>query len=111
MAVVINGGTSGLAEIFASAIRKAGRGILIGRRSAGVDTQETIHPFQDGSAIQITSTRLKGPNDTSLANGVLPHLETRRVEVVQLGIRVLDLTRGSEMNDLLEAAKQAIALP
>ncbi len=111
VAVVINGGTSGLAEIFASAIRKAGRGILIGRRSAGVDTQETIHPFKDGSAIQITSTRLTGPNNTSLANGVLPHLETRRAEVVQLGMRVLDLARGSEMNDLLEAARQAIALP
>ena len=111
VAVVINGGTSGLAEIFASAVRKAGRGILIGRRSAGIDTQETIHPLKDGSAIQITSTRLRGPDNTSLEDGVLPHLETRRAKVVQLGIRVLDLTRGSGMNDLLEAARQAIALP
>lgn len=111
IAVAINGGTSGLAEVLASALRAHGRAILIGRATGGVDTLETLAPFKDGSAIQVTSTRLYGPEKTSTADGVKPHVATERLGVVDLAIQVLELSRGAAMDDLVAAARTAVALP
>jgi carboxyl-terminal processing protease len=111
VAVAINGGTSGLAEVLAAALRAHGRAILVGRPTGGVDTLETLAPFQDGSAIQVTSTRLYGPDRTSTADGVKPHVETERLEVVDLAVKVVELSRSAGMDDLVAAARTAVALP
>jgi carboxyl-terminal processing protease len=111
VAVAINGGTSGLAEVLASALRAHGRAILVGRATGGIDTLETLAPFKDGSAIQVTSTRLYGPDRMSNAEGVKPHVETDRLEVVELAAKVIELSRSASMDDLVAAARAAVALP
>ena len=111
VAVVINGGTSRLGEVLASALRESGRAILVGKKTAGIDTLETVRMFKDGSAIQVTSTRLLGPAKASLADGVLPHLETDRLSVVELAVNVVELTESPSLDDLIPAAKRAVALP
>jgi len=111
LAVAVNGGTSGLAEVLASALRANNRAIILGRRTAGIDTLETLAPIKDGSAIQVTSTRLLGPDRTSIADGVQPHVETERLEVVDLAVKVVELGRSAGMDDLIAAAHTAVALP
>jgi len=111
IAVAINGGTSGLAEVLAAALRAHGRAILVGRLTAGIDTMETLAPLREGSAIQVTSTRLFGPDRRSIADGVKPHVETDRVEVVDLAAQVVELSRSAAMDDLLAAARTAVGLP
>jgi carboxyl-terminal processing protease len=111
IAVAINGGTSGLAEVLAAALRAHGRAILVGRRTAGIDTLETLAPLPDGSAIQVASTRLLGPDRLSLAEGVEPHVETERLEVVDLALEIVELSRSGRMDDLVAAARAAVALP
>jgi carboxyl-terminal processing protease len=111
IAVAVNGGTSGLAELLASALRSNGRAIVLGRRTAGIDTLETVAPIRDGSAIQVTSTRLLGPDGTSVGDGVQPHVETVRLEIVELAIKVIELGRSAAMDDLIAAARTAVELP
>ncbi|HUU22305.1 MAG TPA: S41 family peptidase [Phycisphaerae bacterium] len=111
-AVVIGPGTSGLAEVLAAALRTPTRAILVGGRTAGLDTLETLRPFSDGSAIQVTSTRLRGPGGASLSAGVLPHLETGRSGVVDLAVHVLEDVRGdASLETLLDAARRAVPAP
>jgi carboxyl-terminal processing protease len=111
VAVVTGAGTSGLAEVLASALRKSGRGILVGKQTAGRSTLETIRPLSDGSAIQVTTTRLLGPRDTDLTDGVLPHLATDRIGVVDLAVEILEHAAGPDLDALLSAARRAIGKP
>jgi carboxyl-terminal processing protease len=111
MALVINQGTSGLSEVFASAIRKHNRAILVGSITAGQDTQETLRPFNDGSAIQVTSMKLFGPHETSLKDGVFPHLETDRSNTVGLATEVVKRATGASLKQLLEAVPKEVSKP
>jgi len=108
VAVVVGPGTSGLAEVLASALRDHGRAILLGRQTRGRSTLETIRTFADGSAIQLTTTRLRGPDDTALEQGVLPHVATDRSGVGDLAVRVLELASEPTVGALLAAARTAL---
>jgi carboxyl-terminal processing protease len=107
-AVLINEGTSGLSEVFASALRINNRAILVGKITAGRDTQETMRPFGDGSAIQITSTRLFGPLETPLSAGVKPHIETDRARPDDLAVTIVQTARGPSIEELLTSGREAV---
>jgi len=107
--VLVNQGTSGLAEVLAMALRRHARALLVGRRTAGLDTQETLMPCRDGSAIQVTSTRLLGPDDGTLTGGVPPHVETARHGVLDLALDILELADGHRLDRLIDAAHRALA--
>jgi len=72
------------------------------------DTQETIRTFSDGSAIQVTSTRLFGPDETSLQQGVKPHLKTDRLKPVDLAITIVRTAADSSLEALIEAGRKAV---
>ena len=107
VAVVVNRGTSGIAELFACAMRNHERAVLVGGPTGGLDTLETIRRFSDGSAIQVTSTRLFGPDDTPLSSGVLPHVKTNRIEVTDLAVEIVRSASGCSIEKLIEAARKA----
>ncbi len=111
LAVIINQSTSDLAEVLAAAIRENNRAILVGQTTAGRDTLETLRPFSDGSAIQVTSTRLFGPDESSLQKGVVPHLKTDRPNPVGLAVTLIKSTKGATLEQLLEAGRSALKQP
>jgi len=62
VAVLVDGGTSGPAEIFAAALSENNRGELIGEHTIGrAGTQELIK-LPDGSGLWITTSRYLGPD-------------------------------------------------
>ncbi len=107
-AVIIDRSTSGLAEVLVSALRNNTRAILVGQTTSGQDTQETMRRFRDGSAIQITSTRLFGPSETSLSAGIKPHLKTDRSHPDDLAVTIIEKAASSSMDDLLDAGREAV---
>ncbi|MDD5309993.1 MAG: S41 family peptidase [Deltaproteobacteria bacterium] len=111
VAVVLNRGTGGLAEVLAASLRAANRAILVGGTTGGVDTQETLRLFSEGSAIQLTSIRFLGPGGASLKEGVLPHVKTDRPGVVDMAVAIVAGASGPSLEGLLEAARKAIAAP
>ncbi|MFO8072857.1 MAG: S41 family peptidase [Polyangia bacterium] len=106
---VVNSGTTGLSEVLAAGLREADRALLLGARTAGLDTLETLRPFPDGSAVQVTSTRLLGPGRSDLSEGVEPHVATARAAVVELALEIVSSCAGSSLEDLLASAREALA--
>ncbi len=109
LVAVVSSGTTGLAEVLAAGLRDADRALLLGTRTAGLDTLETLRPFSDGSAVQVTSTRLLGPRRSDLSAGVEPHLETARAAVVELALEIVSSRAGPSLEDLLASAREALA--
>jgi carboxyl-terminal processing protease len=111
VAVVMNRGTGGLAEVLAASLRAANRAILVGEITGGVDTQETLRLFTEGSAIQLTSVRFLGPGGTALGEGVLPHVKTDRPRIVDMAAAIVAGAQGPALDGLIEIARRAVAAP
>ncbi len=69
MAVLVNGNTSGAAELFACDLRDFGMAQLVGDKTAGNGTMQRIFELSDGSAIALTVAKIL-PYKSESYNGV-----------------------------------------
>lgn len=67
--VLVNGGSASASEILAAALRQNQRATLVGRKTYGKGTVQTIMPLSDGQALKITTSRYYTPNGASI-NGI-----------------------------------------
>jgi len=73
LVVLINSGSASAAEIVAGAIQDRGRGLIIGRRSFGKGSVQSIIPMDEGSALRMTTHRYYTPSGKSIqGRGILP---------------------------------------
>lgn len=74
LAVMINSGSASAAEIVAGAIQDRGRGIVVGRRSFGKGSvQSVIHLPSDHGVLRLTTQKYYTPSGRSIqGQGVLP---------------------------------------
>lgn len=93
--VLVNERTAGTAELLACSIRESG-GVIIGRRTAGVDEMFTIFPLSDGSGLRISTERFYCPNNHSIRwQGQDVDIEVA-YEVSQNAVKVGSTRRGAE---------------
>lgn len=81
--VLINGGSASASEIVAGALRDHGRAIILGTRSFGKGSVQTIMPMADQGAIRLTTARYYTPSGLSIqAKGIDPDIavEQSRIE-------------------------------
>ena len=79
--VLVNGGSASAAEILAAALSQNGRAILVGRRTYGKGTVQTIMPLSTGAALKLTTSRYFTPSGTSINGiGIAPDVELHDVE-------------------------------
>jgi carboxyl-terminal processing protease len=69
LALLVNGGTASAAEILAAALHDNGRAVLLGRKTYGKGSVQTILPLSDGEAVKLTTSRYQTPRGASI-NGV-----------------------------------------
>ena len=75
LVVLINGGTSSGAEIMAGALQDNHRATIMGSRSFGKGTVQTIVPLASGGAIRLTTSRYLTPSGRSIqARGIDPDI-------------------------------------
>jgi carboxyl-terminal processing protease len=67
--VLVNGGSASASEILAAALHDKHRAVLIGRKTYGKGSVQTIMPLSDGQALKITTSRYFTPAGVSI-NGV-----------------------------------------
>jgi len=81
MVVLINNGSASASEIVAGALKDNHRGVLVGSRSFGKGSVQTVIPLSDGSALKLTTALYYTPSGTSIqATGIEPdiHVEAMR---------------------------------
>ncbi len=106
MVVLINSGSASASEIVAGALKDHGRAIILGTRSFGKGSVQSVIPISNSSAIRLTTARYYTPSGISIqARGIVPDIEVElaRIEAVEGGIvREEDLRGaldGSEEDD------------
>ena len=83
MIVLINGGSASAAEIVSGALQDNKRAIVVGDKSFGKASVQSIRPLKDGSALKLTVARYYTPSGRSIqATGIEPDI---RVEQRQPG--------------------------
>ncbi|HWJ87870.1 MAG TPA: S41 family peptidase [Pelagibacterium sp.] len=76
MIVLINGGSASAAEIVAGALQDQGRATLVGTRSFGKGSVQSIVPLGFDGAMRLTTARYYTPNNRSIqALGITPDVE------------------------------------
>ncbi len=91
-AVLVNGYTSGPAELFACDLRDISQAQIIGTKTAGIGTMQELFPLEDGGAVLLTVALVEpkaGANAVYNGIGIAPTVE-------------VNLTAGDDLNlDLL----------
>ncbi|MGH8481238.1 MAG: S41 family peptidase [Nevskiaceae bacterium] len=82
LVVLVNGGSASASEIVAGALQDHKRGLIIGGKTFGKGSVQTILPLQNDSAIKLTTARYYTPSGRSIqAEGIGPDITIRPVKI------------------------------
>ena len=80
--VLVNGGSASAAEIVAGALQDHRRAIILGTRTYGKGSVQTIIPVRGGNALKLTTARYYTPADRSIqARGIVPDIVAAEREI------------------------------
>jgi carboxyl-terminal processing protease len=75
LVVLVNAGTASASEIVAGALKDHGRALLIGRKTYGKGSVQTVMPLSRGGAVKLTTSRYFTPSGTSIhGKGLVPDI-------------------------------------
>ena len=95
MVVLINNGSASASEIVAGALQDHKRALIVGTRSFGKGSVQSILPMMNGTAIKLTTARYFTPNGRSIqGKGIVPDI------IVADGMENLAI-RESDLNNSL----------
>lgn len=81
MVVLINEGSASGSEILAGALQDNKRAIILGTKSFGKGSVQTVIPLPDGSALRLTTSKYFTPNNRSIqGTGIVPDVVVEEVK-------------------------------
>src|SRR5215469_7423741 len=73
LVVLVNGGSASASEIVAAALKDHGRAVLVGHRTYGKGSVQTVMPLPHGGALKLTTSRYFTPSGASIqGRGIVP---------------------------------------
>ena len=98
MVVLVNGGSASASEIVAGALQDQGRAIVVGNRTFGKGSVQTVLPLSKDKALKLTTARYYTPDGRSIqAEGIEPDIAVdvvTKLEVREdMQVREADLPR------------------
>ena len=112
LVVLVNGGSASASVIVAGALQDAKRALLVGSKTFGKGSVQTILPLQNDSAIKLTTARYYTPAGRSIqAEGITPDISIRPVKVSKADGPALDGITEADLDGRLENEKKASETP
>ena len=75
LVVLVNGGSASASEIVAGALKDHNRAELIGHKTYGKGSVQTVMPLSHGGAIKLTTSRYFTPSGVSIhGKGIIPDI-------------------------------------
>ncbi len=104
--VIINEGSASASEILAGALQDHHRAIILGERSFGKGSVQTVIPLKDSTrdygAMRITTARYYTPSGRSIqAKGIEPDVEVKPAKIEELESYALNISE-AELNNALK---------
>ncbi|WP_353570401.1 S41 family peptidase [Candidatus Albibeggiatoa sp. nov. BB20] len=113
--VLVNGGSASASEIVAGALQDHKRAVIMGNKTFGKGSVQTILPMNNNAALKLTTARYYTPAGRSIqAEGINPDIELSHVEIAKVkktddeGLKEADLV-GHLSNDKTDEQKAADA--
>ena len=103
MVVMVNEGSASASEIVAGAIRDQKRGIILGAKTYGKGSVQTVVPLKDGSAVRLTTAAYYTPSGTNInEKGIEPDVkvELQEKEASPCEEDVFDKVEGKEKAEI-----------
>ena len=98
MVVLVNGGSASASEIVAGALQDHKRAVILGTKTFGKGSVQTVVPMSKGAALKLTTARYYTPSGRSIqATGIVPDVITEEAKVTKRdkaedGIKEADLS-------------------
>ena len=101
MVVLVNSGSASASEIVAGALQDHKRAIIMGTKTFGKGSVQTIVPVSNGAALKLTTARYYTPEGRSIqAAGIVPDIVTEEAKITRSDtadrLREADLARHLE---------------
>ena len=103
--VLVNGGSASASEIVAGALQDHGRALILGSKTFGKGSVQTILPLREGNALKMTTARYYTPKGTSIqADGIVPDIEISPLQLTKREDSGFTRIRESDLSGHLENA-------
>lgn len=82
LVVLVNAGSASASEIVAGALKDQRRGVIVGHKTFGKGSVQTILPLQNEAALKLTTARYYTPSGSSIqAEGIVPDITIQNVVI------------------------------
>ena len=101
--VLVNGGSASASEIVAGALQDHKRAIIMGSKTFGKGSVQTILPMQNGAALKLTTARYYTPAGRSIqAEGITPDIPLERVKITKIDASGFESVKEADLSGHLE---------
>ncbi len=98
LVVLVNGGSASASEIVAGALQDHKRAVIMGSRTFGKGSVQTIFPMSNNTAVKITTARYYTPSGRSIqAEGIVPDIAVEPLKVAKLEGNGVELIKEADL--------------
>jgi len=110
--VLVNGGSASASEIVAGALQDHKRAIIMGQKTFGKGSVQTILPMAKGSALKLTTARYFTPSGRSIqASGIDPDIIIDKVKIEKFEDNILAVNEANLSGHLVNDTDDSTVTP